>query len=473
MKKIFLLSFLIYTLNSYTQPITRGPNIGEIYFIGYTVTQGNHGIYRSIDFGETATCVDSTTQNSMGFAAIVADKSPGGLYLATTGQSLYYSENYGNQGSWIYKNSGIYPNLCSGRNEGEIFNSISSHSYDYGNNFITHSLNGFFGTSVKDVEIDFSDNICYCIAKQYNVIDTQFFFISYDSFENFEVQFIFNFSTLDFIDISRGNNEGEIYLLNKITEELLLSHDYGANWELKNQFTCPNLPVSGISGGRQSGELYLKVVYNQLMSQRRHVYIYHSLDYGETFNVYHPVSIGPDPIFANFIAEDTLVEPDDTVQFTDLSNDAETWEWDFDNDGTIDSYEQNPTYIYQDTGYYTVKLMITGYAGVIEDYGIRYNYIHVDDLTNTNLYERKKDEFFIWPNPMSDYLNISSNMNSDRIINICMYNSQGRQVRLINIERDALQNTISIPVTELKEGIYFLQINTEDKSQTKKIIITH
>jgi len=177
------------------------------------------------------------------------------------------------------------------------------------------------------------------------------------------------------VKLSRGNVSGYLFLYNANRKSLFLSEDFGEKWILKNKFSCPNLPIIGVTGGRQEGELYMLVIYLQMMGQRRHVYIYHSLDYGETFTIYHPVSIGPDPIYANFIAEDTLVEPGDTVQFTDLSNDAETWEWDFDNDGTINSYEQNPTCIYQDTGNYTVKLLITGEA--VQDYAIRYDYISV------------------------------------------------------------------------------------------------
>ncbi len=468
-----LFSFVLFSFLSYAQTITRGPDIGEIYFFGFTVTQGNDGIYRSIDFGYSAVCVDSTTQNSVNIVSIEADKTAGGLYYVTMGQSLYYSGSFGQQGSWIFKNSGIYSRINSGRYEGEIFNSISSHSNDYGNNFISHSCNGYFGTSVKDTEIDNSQNICYCISKQYNVVDTQFFFISYDNFENLEVQYIFNFSTMDFIDLSRGNNEGEIFLCNKSTKVLYFSNDYGINWEEMNHFSCPNLPIVGISGGRQDGELFLHVVYIQLMSQRRHVYIYHSLDFGETFSVYHPVAIGPDPIYANFIAEDTLVEPGDTVQFTDLSNDAETWEWDFDNDGVIDSYEQNPIHSYQDTGYYTVKLSITGYGGVIEDYGIRYDYIHVDDLTNTNLVENINIEIHIYPNPVSDHLNILFSTNSNGLINLCIYNSHGELVRSHNSKDENTKSPTSLPVSDLPNGIYFLKINTKEQSQTKKIIITH
>ena len=52
------------------------------------------------------------------------------------------------------------------------------------------------------------------------------------------------------------------------------------------------------------------------------------------------------------------------VSFKDLSTgDITSWQWDFDNDGVVDSTEQNPSYTYQDTGIYTVSLTVTGSAG--------------------------------------------------------------------------------------------------------------
>ena len=203
----------------------------------------------------------------------------------------------------------------------------------------------------------------------------------------------------------------------------------------------------------------MHVVYIQLMSQRRHVYIYHSLDYGETFNVYHPVSIGPDPIFANFIAEDTLVEPDDTVQFTDLSNDAETWEWDFDNDGTIDSYEQNPIYIYQDTGYYTVKLMITGYGGVIEDYGIRYDYIHVDDFTGEKNIEQEQKVVNLYPNPVKDQVTIEFYVSTSSQVSIQISEPTGKAVKTIRTgTRSQGDHRIECSTAELENGLYYVTL---------------
>jgi PKD repeat protein len=68
---------------------------------------------------------------------------------------------------------------------------------------------------------------------------------------------------------------------------------------------------------------------------------------------------------ANFIKEQELSGDDLVVQFTDISLidedfSVETWEWDFDNDGTIDSYEQNPQWTFTDAGTYDVKLIISG-----------------------------------------------------------------------------------------------------------------
>jgi parallel beta-helix repeat protein len=65
-----------------------------------------------------------------------------------------------------------------------------------------------------------------------------------------------------------------------------------------------------------------------------------------------------------------------TVQFTDESTGIVTsWEWDFDNNGTVDSTEQNPSCTYTGTGRYTVKLTVTGPGG--SDDEIKTGYIRV------------------------------------------------------------------------------------------------
>jgi len=69
-------------------------------------------------------------------------------------------------------------------------------------------------------------------------------------------------------------------------------------------------------------------------------------------NSFHSVQFSANPITGHIPLE---------VQFTDESNFQEpilTWFWDFDNDGSFESNEQHPTYVYDEPGVYSVSLMI-------------------------------------------------------------------------------------------------------------------
>jgi uncharacterized delta-60 repeat protein len=94
-----------------------------------------------------------------------------------------------------------------------------------------------------------------------------------------------------------------------------------------------------------------------------------------TFTVFIP----PPPV-ANFTASPTSGMAPLTVQFTDTSTGIITsWAWDFDNDGTVDSTEQNPSYTYTDPGAYTVKLSVAGPGGSGEN--VKSNHITVAIIT--------------------------------------------------------------------------------------------
>jgi parallel beta-helix repeat protein len=76
---------------------------------------------------------------------------------------------------------------------------------------------------------------------------------------------------------------------------------------------------------------------------------------------------------ADFTASPTTGPAPLTVNFTDASTGLVTsWEWDFNNDGTDDSTEQNPSYTYASGGAYTVKLTVTGPGGSDEEVKVDY-----------------------------------------------------------------------------------------------------
>ncbi|MBC8527107.1 MAG: right-handed parallel beta-helix repeat-containing protein, partial [Candidatus Cloacimonetes bacterium] len=84
----------------------------------------------------------------------------------------------------------------------------------------------------------------------------------------------------------------------------------------------------------------------------------------------------PDYFYANFIATPTVGSAPLGVSFTDLSNgNIISWQWDFQNDGIIDSYEQNPTFTYDEQGINSVKLIVQD--GTNTDRLIKEDYIFV------------------------------------------------------------------------------------------------
>ena len=52
-----------------------------------------------------------------------------------------------------------------------------------------------------------------------------------------------------------------------------------------------------------------------------------------------------------------------SVQFTDLSENAVSWSWDFESDGNIDSTDENPVYMFSTPGAYTITLNVTNENG--------------------------------------------------------------------------------------------------------------
>ncbi len=85
------------------------------------------------------------------------------------------------------------------------------------------------------------------------------------------------------------------------------------------------------------------------------------------------------PPAAAFTADATSGQAPLTVHFTDQSTNSPTsWAWDFDNNGSTDSTDQNPSYEYAAPGTYTVKLTATNDSG--SDDEVKTGYITVSAI---------------------------------------------------------------------------------------------
>ncbi|MCD4651953.1 MAG: T9SS type A sorting domain-containing protein [Candidatus Cloacimonetes bacterium] len=66
------------------------------------------------------------------------------------------------------------------------------------------------------------------------------------------------------------------------------------------------------------------------------------------------------PFGVDFVADSTSVSPGIAISFTAISNRIIlTWDWDFDNDGTVDSNEQYPLWTYSQGGIFSVSLTVS------------------------------------------------------------------------------------------------------------------
>lgn len=80
-----------------------------------------------------------------------------------------------------------------------------------------------------------------------------------------------------------------------------------------------------------------------------------------TDSVSRTILVAPDPV-TNFNVDNSFsCKPPFTVNFQDASSNGVSWQWDF-GDSTTSSL-QNPSHMYNDFGYYTVRLIITNASG--------------------------------------------------------------------------------------------------------------
>ncbi|AAM05162.1 DUF3344 domain-containing protein [Methanosarcina acetivorans] len=98
----------------------------------------------------------------------------------------------------------------------------------------------------------------------------------------------------------------------------------------------------------------------------------------QPFENYNVVGSGPVIPVSSFTASPTSGYASLTVQFTDESTGSPTsWAWDFENDGIIDSTNQNPSFTYTSAGNYTVNLTVANADG--SDSEVKTDYIVVNE----------------------------------------------------------------------------------------------
>jgi len=173
--------------------------------------------------------------------------------------------------------------------------------------------------------------------------------------------------------------------------------------------------------------------------------------------------LNPD-VIAGFVASDTNIITNESVDFTDLSEYRPvSWNWYFEGGEPETSTEQNPQDIFYNVyGNYDVRLIVSNNHSV--DTILKENYIHVGavniETVQTGL------QFSLYPNPAKGTVKISSNA----VINeIRFYTSQGILCKRLT----GIENTFEkiIGLEGLEEGTYFVMVLSGRKTFADKLIV--
>lgn len=120
--------------------------------------------------------------------------------------------------------------------------------------------------------------------------------------------------------------------------------------------------------------------------------------------------------------------------------------------------------ITQDTGEYYIQLRYRNESNRIIPINDPSNHIELTIVDPTGIDKNISDNISIYPNPAEDYLVVQSNVS---IKALHIVNISGKRVYTNTIQPI---KEISIPVSQLASGVYFLQIETDNKTIVKKFI---
>ena len=190
-----------------------------------------------------------------------------------------------------------------------------------------------------------------------------------------------NYPIFEKQDMTDTGNTFHIMLID-LYSGILVGSNYASlidNGAIKIQYTFQNLPIGtlaafnayGYSATPESGQVNGSVQWTNKLNK--------ATETATGVSGYFVTGTTPPvvPPVAEFNANPVTGTAPLNVQFTDTSTGTiNSYAWDFNNDGTTDSTQQNPSWTYNTPGTYTVKLTVTGPGGNDEE--IKTNLITVN-----------------------------------------------------------------------------------------------
>ncbi len=166
---------------------------------------------------------------------------------------------------------------------------------------------------------------------------------------------------------------------------------------------------------------------------------------------------------------EVMITGGNSVAFTAPAGSNLTYSWDFGVAGiTTDvSSLENPTYVYQSKGTYTVTLTITNARGCVL---VKTKQVDVTVATNEI---KEVSQFVVYPNPVNDELTIQLNSTESFNAEYRFIQADGKISRILNNPIIQGSNVTNISVADLPAGYFILQVVTEKGVLNKKFVVKH
>ena len=159
---------------------------------------------------------------------------------------------------------------------------------------------------------------------------------------------------------------------------------------------------------------------------------------------------------SSFTADRTVIEPGESVAFTDRSeNEPTEYLWSFAGGIPATSSDPNPTVVYEEVGKYDVSLVVGNAAGY--DTMTSQALISVDIMDNTFDPRISEADFTLFPNPArsGEDVTFTFNLTQARTLAVTVVDSQGKKVDdLVYYRAKAGKNGLQFNNARLRPGIY-------------------
>ncbi len=164
------------------------------------------------------------------------------------------------------------------------------------------------------------------------------------------------------------------------------------------------------------------------------------------------------------LADFTYTQNNLTVNFTDHSNYASSYSWDF-GDGNGISNQSSPTYTYSADGLYTVMLVVTNSCGTDTMMAeIRVKGVGIPSNTQAI-------SMLIFPNPAKDVFNLIITSTGTAKASLKVYNLLGQTMIDETLHLNKGKFTASYDLNEKASGMYLVELKINNREYVQKLFV--